>query len=162
MARILQIVCASALATLPSGWLRSDPSNRVAFPSQYRKWTHVKSAIVGPASPLFAAEGGIHHIYANGEAIRGLESGVFADGSMLVYDLLSTEETNGVSSERGRRRVDVMVKDRRFYPGSGGWGFERFLGDDRSHGTLTEEQRSACIACHSRKDHDLVFSRFRP
>ena len=142
--------------------LWSDSGNAIAFPAGYRQWTHVKSVLIGPASAVFASEGGFHHIYANDRAFAGLQSGRFADGSVLVYDLIASEEKDGITTEGARRRVDMMVKDRVAYPDTGGWGFERFVGDDRSHGTLSQDQKHACFACHSgRKDHDLVFSQYR-
>ena len=118
--------------------------------------------MIGPDFPAFATEGGIHHIYANEEALSGLRFGKFPDGSILVYDLLSTEEKGGITSEGPRRRVDVMVKDSAAYRSSGGWGFERFLGDNHGEGALTAADRAACFSCHSKqKDHDFVFSKFR-
>jgi len=138
-------------------------SKGFAFPVGYREWTHVKSAVIGPQFPSFETEGGFHHIYANKEARQGLKSGQFPDGSILVYDLLSATEQGGVVSEAARRRVDVMYKDEKQYPESGGWRFQRFMGDDQSKDVLTEEHRAACFSCHqSQKRHDFVFSEFRP
>ena len=132
------------------------------FPASYRKWVHVKSALIGPQFPQFAAEGGIHHVYANDKAMEGLRTGQFPDGAVLVYDLLETAENSGVTSEGPRRRVDVMRKDSKAYPGSGGWWFGRFMGSDQQNEVLTSEQRAACFACHQRRQpHGFVFSEFR-
>jgi hypothetical protein len=137
-------------------------SSGIEYPSAYRGWANVKSALVGPQSKFFATEGGIHHIYANEKAEEGYRSGKFPDGSVLVYELLATKEVEGLTLEGPRKRVDVMVKDSQRYAGTGGWGFASFAGDSRSDGALSAERHAACFACHSgRKEHDFVFGVFR-
>ena len=132
------------------------------FPTGYRQWVHVKSALIGPEFQLFATEGGIHHIYANDKAMQGLRGSQFPDGSILVYDLLETAAKGGVTTEGPRRRVDVMLKDSKAYPGSGGWWFGRFMGNNHQDEALTEEHRAACFSCHQkRQTQGFVFSEFR-
>lgn len=134
----------------------------IPYPKDYRKWVHVKSQIVGPQSVAFAEGGGIHHVYANDKAMDGLQAGNFADGSVLVFDLLEARETAGVTVEGPRKRIDVMLKDAHRFPASGGWGFERFAGDSETDRPLTEEHRGLCFTCHEkRKARDFVFSEFR-
>jgi len=141
-------------------WARSD--DPVAYPLDYRKWVHVTTVLVGPQSPFFKTAGGIHHVYANGKAMKGYETGKFPDGAILVFDLLDTKETDGATIEGARQRIDVMLKDTRRFPTTGGWGFERFLGDSETDRPLTEEHRKLCFSCHEkRKSHDFVFSTFR-
>jgi hypothetical protein len=68
-------------------------------------------------------------------------------------------EKGGVGTEGARRRIDVMVKDSKRYTAYGGWGFGRFMGDDREHDVLTAVVRAACYQCHSaRKAQGFVFS----
>jgi hypothetical protein len=130
----------------------------IPFPRDYRLWAHVKSAIVGPESAAFATEGGIHHIYANDEAVEGYLSGKFPEGSILVYDLLETNVVQGNTVEGRERRVDVMVKRSESYPDTGGWGFASFAPSDREPGA----PKSGCFGCHSgRESRDSVFSEFR-
>jgi len=132
------------------------------FPTGYRSWTHVKSALVGSTFPSFDTQGGLHHIYANDKAMEGLRSGSFPDGATLVFDLVEAREKNGLTAEGPRRRVDVMVKDRQGYPKSGGWWFGRYLGDDREHEALSPTERADCFRCHQQpRTRDLVFSEFR-
>jgi hypothetical protein len=134
----------------------------IPFPLEYREWSHVKSALVGPQSPAFSTEAGIHHVYANPKALEGYRQGSFPDGSILVYDLLETREEAGITSEGRQKRVDVMVKDRRRYADSAGWGFASFKGSDRTNGTLGSDRKAACVGCHAKqRDHDSVFSEFR-
>ncbi|HKF49875.1 MAG TPA: cytochrome P460 family protein [Terracidiphilus sp.] len=162
-----RIILAVALAVLPVaaavGLRGADASQpQVPFPSGYREWVHVKSAVIGPEFPAYATEGGIHHIYANRTALAGFSTGTFNDGSILVYDLLSLSEKNGIGTEGPRRRIDIMVKDSKRYAASGGWGFARFMADDRDHDVLTFDAAQSCYQCHqSRKAQGFVFSEFR-
>ena len=135
---------------------------RAAFPKEFRKWAHVKSVVVGPQSAAFATEGGIHHIYANEKALEGYDTGKFPDGSVIVYDLLETNEVGGNTIEGPTRRVDVMVKDIERYHATGGWQFMSFTGGNQTDGKLIAERQTVCSNCHAnRKDHDFVFSEFR-
>ena len=132
------------------------------FPKEFRKWAHVKSVLVGPQSPAFATEGGIHHIYANDKALVGYDSGKFPDESVIVYDLLETKEVAGNTIEGQTRRVDVMIKQSERYASTGGWGFMSFSRNDQTNGNLTAARQATCADCHiHRKDHDFVFSEFR-
>ena len=143
-----------------SGLAASRFANGVPYPAGYRQWTHVKSMVVLPSSPAFATGGGMHHVYANPAAVTGFSTGRFADGSVLVFDLLKASESSGVIAAGERERLDVMTKDSKRYAASGGWGFERFLGNDTT-ASLTEEHRRLCVECHDqRADHDRVFSTF--
>ena len=76
-----------------SMWARSD--DPVAYPLDYRKWVRVTTVLVGPQSPFFKTGGGIHHIYANGKAMKGYETGKFPDGAILVFDLLIEKKRTG-------------------------------------------------------------------
>jgi hypothetical protein len=134
---------------------------KVPYPDGFRQWRHVKSALINPDSPAYPHFGGIHHIYANDKAIRGYETGRFADGSVLVFDVLAVETAKGATVERERRLVDVMHKDTTRFAATGGWGFEEFRGDteERNIGPRAETE---CFKCHaSKKEHDFVFSELR-
>jgi len=160
--RITSIVFAlvlSFICTLPQ---RAAPDATVPYPKGYRQWVHIGTTMVGPQSPFFASNGGIHHIYANEKALKGYETGTFPNGSIVVFDLLDTKELNGATIEGPRKRIDVMVRDAQRFANTGGWGFERFLGDTETDPALTAEQRASCFSCHEkRKAQDYVFSKFR-
>ena len=155
---------------LPSLWLfcltaylPARPGYVVEYPRDYRKWVHVKTALVGPQNPAFARYGGIHHIYANDRAMEGYAGGHFPDGAVIVFDLLETKESSGATLEADRRFIDVMIKDSERYAETGGWGFEEFKGNGRAEGSLNAQERMACYSCHTGvKGHDFVFSAFRP
>lgn len=140
---------------------RSD--NQIAYPAGYRQWAHVKSALVGPASPIFKRYGGLHHIYANDKALQGYRGGQYEDGSVIVFDVLEFQETApGTTSEGARRFIDVMVKDIQRFADTGGWGFEEFNGDSQSDRVLTAQAKVACYNCHAqRKEQGFVFSSLR-
>ena len=141
---------------------RAGSDAGIPYPAGYRHWVHVGTSIVGPASPFFAGSGGIHHIYANPQAMAGYESGKFPEGSVIVFDLLDTKEADGLVLEGARRRLDVMLKDSRRFAATGGWGFERFRGDSETDRPLTEENRAQCFSCHGKqKAQDFVFSKYR-
>lgn len=145
--------------TLPQ---RAAPDSTVPYPNGYRKWVHVGTTLVGPQSPFFVSNGGIHHIYANEKALKGYETGTFPDGAIVVFDLLDTKELNGATIEGPRKRIDVMLKDGQRFSSTGGWGFERFLADSETDPALTAEQKANCFSCHEkRKAQDYVFSQLR-
>ncbi len=152
------VLAASALARA------GGEAPRVPFPEGYRSWFHVKSATIDAGNRAFAARGGIHHIYANPLAVKGYETGTFPDGSVIVYDELKFDvNLNHTSTEGARVRVDVMLKDKARFQDTDGWGYESFMGADRTAGSLTPDQAKACASCHaSKKDRDFVFSVVRP
>jgi hypothetical protein len=75
------------LALAPCATLAAEPA-AVAYPEGFREWTHVKSMVIERGHPLFDAFGGIHHLYANKQALQGYRSGKFANGAVIVFDLL--------------------------------------------------------------------------
>ncbi|HEY7291014.1 MAG TPA: cytochrome P460 family protein [Vicinamibacterales bacterium] len=131
----------------------------VQYPDGFRRWVHVGTGVVVPgSSSQLQSEEGMHHIFANPKAVAGYASGVFADGSIIVYELQEFSQRNGAIVEGARKRVDVMVKDARGHGDTGGWRFERFWSDDRTQNALSDSG-VACFQCHSNaKAHGFVFS----
>jgi Cytochrome P460 len=135
----------------------------VPYPKGYRDWTHVKSMVINPGHPLHAAFGGIHHIYANDAAMRGYRSGRFADGAVIVFDLLDAKSADNTVQEGARKVVGVMRRDSRRHAATGGWGYEGFKGDSTSERAVGANAATACHACHeAQKDKGYVFSAYRP
>ena len=134
----------------------------VPYPEGYRLWTHVKSMVLFDDHPLADPFEGIHHVYANAAALKGLQEGSFADGAILVFDLLEATRGEGALTEGARKRLDVMHRDPSRYASTGGWGFETFVGDSRSE-RLVQDVVASCYACHtSVANQSFVFSRSRP
>ena len=135
--------------------------NKVPYPESYRQWQHVKSMLIQPGHPLENPFQGIHHIYANDEAVEGLKAGQYADGSVLAFDLLAYTEKDNTIQEGKRKLLGVMHKDSAKYSKTGGWGFEGFTGDSKTE-RLTSDGGQSCYGCHlPQKESDYVFSRFR-
>jgi hypothetical protein len=154
------IAAAAILTAGVCAWAASDDA--VPYPEGYRQWVHVSSAYVGPESAGYEKNGGLHHIYANREAMEGYRTGRFPDGSTIVVDFLERRESKGVVNEGPRRRLDVMFKDSKRRGESGGWAFEQFKGDSQTERLVTAEIAADCFACHTqRKEQDFVFSTFR-
>ncbi len=74
----------------------------VPYPAGYRSWTHVKSMVIQPGHALHASFGGIHHLYANAKAMQGYKSGRFADGSVIIFDLLEAKSADNAINEGAR------------------------------------------------------------
>jgi hypothetical protein len=142
------------------GALSVDAAAPIAYPTGFREWMVVKTALIGPSHPAFATEGGIHHIYANPAAVAGYRTGKFADGAIIVYELVETTEANGVTSEGARRRLDMMTRDSARFASTGGWGFERFMRGREEERALGEGGGTKCYDCHKKQD-TAVFSVLR-
>jgi hypothetical protein len=137
-----------------------DTGAPVPFPAEYRQWAVTRSLVVGAEAKSFATTGGFHHYYANVKAMEGFATGQFPDGSVVVDERLEARQEAGTTLEGLKKYVAVMEKATR-YQSTGGWGFDVFIGEDRTQGA-SASVRAACFSCHSqRKDHDFVFSEFR-
>lgn len=151
-------LCASVAATSALG---SSAPGAIGFPDGYRHWTHVRSAIghPPPGNPRLRFDG-LHHIYANDIAVAGYRTGSFADGAVLVFDRFAVKaESRGIEPAE-RLSVDVMVRDSGRFADSGGWGFERFAGDDMRTPVIDDGERQQCVTCHRRVEgRGMVFSR---
>lgn len=155
-AKILAVSC--AVATTAS--LAAEPV--VPYPQGYRDWHHVKSMVIEEGHPLHASFGGIHHLYANDKAMKGYRGKGFADGSIIIFDLLEAEHGGSTVTEGARKVVGVMHKNAKRYKATGGWGFEGFAGGDPAKRAVGANAASACFACHQpQKAQDYVFSRLR-
>ncbi len=140
-----------------------DAPEPVPYPEGYRSWQHVKSMLIEPGHPLAGLVEGLHHIYANPQAMAGYERGRFADGAVIVFDLLEPLKGDRAMTEGARKAVIVMHKDARRYTATGGWGFEVFAGESRTERKVGDQATTACFSCHEpERGHDYVFSRYRP
>jgi len=164
IAGLLLLVASVALgAGADKPKLAASAGLEIAYPEGYRTWTHVKSQIATPTHSRAAAIGGIHHIYANDQAMKGYKSGSFPDGSIIVFDLLEVHEKDHSLIEGERRWLAVMEKNSQTYAATGGWGYENFTGSSRTDRNVpVNGPLSNCFACHlQNKSSDYVFSSFR-
>jgi Cytochrome P460 len=133
----------------------------VAYPEGYRNWMHTKSMLIQPGHALADPFQGIHHIYANNKAEKGLKSGTYEDDAVLVFDLLNYVEKEKTITEGERKLVGVMHKDAKKFSATGGWGFEGFAGNSKTE-RLTKDGGKGCFGCHTpQKPKDYVFSELR-
>jgi cytochrome P460 len=158
---MLLALAATCIATWSlSLWAR--PDYKVEYPQGYRNWTHVMSYLIGPQSPAYEKNGGLHHFYANEKAMEGYRTGKFPDGSAIVDERNKAQENEGVTRVGDNLGIGVMVKDSQRYAETGGWGFEIFVSNNRADGVLTAQSRATCYNCHAKqKDHDFVYTAIR-
>lgn len=155
------LALATACSVTPT--LAADGPAPVPYPEGYRSWQHVKSMLIEPGHPLAGLVEGLHHIYANPQAMEGYEHGRFADGAVIVFDLLEPVLGDRAVTEGVRKAVIVMHKDGQRYATTGGWGFEVFAGESRTERKVGDQATTACFSCHEpEREHDYVFSRYRP
>lgn len=144
---------------------KDEKMTPVPYPTGYRDWKHIKSmAITSEKHPLFAAFGGIHHVYANPKATEALKNKKpFTSGATLVLDLLETSESGGAFAEGKRKFIGVMVRDEKKYAATEGWGWEVFEeGNKDKRAVTTLEARRACATCHKEvAAHSFVFAEYR-
>ena len=153
------LLLAAAVALVPSS--AGSDSSEVPYPDGFRRWAHVKSQLVTPDNPRAGRFVGLHHVYANAQALEGYETGRFPDGAVIVFDLLDVRTENGTTDEGPRKFTDVMLKDSRRFAATGGWGYQEFQGPARER-ALDAAKAAACSACHARlAPDDHVISRFR-
>lgn len=134
---------------------------KVAYPDGYRQWTHLKSMVIQKGHPLENPFEGIHHVYANPKAEKGLKSGKYANGSVFAFDLLQAQDAGSALVEGPRKLVGVMVKDKKKFAATGGWGFEGFAGNSSTK-RLVKDGGVGCYQCHtSQEKKDFVFSTYR-
>lgn len=154
----VSLLTASAVALMAAG------DAPIAFPEGFRGWTHVSSALVGPASPVAPKYEGVHHIYANAAAMQGYRTGSWPDGAMIVYDQWTAAAAGRDAQGPGRRKfIDVMVRDSRRFAATGGWGYTEFLADGWIRAAEIEADQKGCDGCHEKNapGGDRVFSAFR-
>ena len=138
-------------------------TTEVPYPANYRSWTHVKSMVIEPGHALHSSFGGIHHLYANEQAMQGYRGGKFPDGAVIVFDLLEAPDKEHAITEGARKVVGVMHRDAKKFAATGGWGFEGFAGDSQTQRAVGANAATACFACHtSQRNREFVFSSYRP
>jgi hypothetical protein len=137
----------------------ASPIYGITIPDGYRKWELIAPALEGePLDELRAVVG-------NKIAVDAYRAGTlsFPDGAVLVklaWKQMQSPEFPPATVPGQATTVQVMVKNSKKYPASGGWGFGRFV-DGKP---VDEAQHKTCFACHESraKERDDVFTRFAP
>ena len=160
MKKYLLVLVVITLLITAAGFTICPGETEVPYPEGYRKWTHVKTGVIGPKNLNFKANGGFHHIYANDKGMIGFETGKFPEGSVLVFDVIEGLDVNSNLVEGKRKYVAVMLKDSIKFKDRGGWGFEQFNGDSKTERTLNASGKDQCYSCHVQKE-TMVWSKWR-
>ena len=156
--RALVVMSIFAMACLGAVAAQAPKKTSIAYPTGYRKWTHVKTMVIfSKENKLFERFGGLHNVYVNDIGWPALQQGrPYPDGSMFAFELFDIRTFQGAIEARTRKFVAVMKKNSKLYPNTGGWGFEVFQGYQAT-GSLKDSKE--CFDCHaSRKLRDYVYS----
>ena len=136
----------------------SSPIFGVTIPAGYRQWELIAPSHE-PGFDEFRA------ILGNSVSMKAYHEGAlpFPDGAMLAklaWKHVPSVEFPAAFVPGPTTTVQIMVKDSKKYPSTGGWGFGRFI-DGKA---VDEAQHKTCFACHEAnvKGHDFVFTRFAP
>jgi hypothetical protein len=137
----------------------ASPLFGVTIPDGYRQWALV--AVSHETDPLNE----LRAILGNPVAINAYQDGrlPFPDGTILAklaWKQVASSEFSAAFVPGAPTTVQIMVKDSKRYPETGGWGFGRFIGGV----AVDEAQHKTCFACHQLlvKGHDYVFTRRAP
>lgn len=156
-----QVVILSCSLAIAFSSMSFAGENKVPYPEGYRDWSHIKTMVIEPGHALENPFQGIHHVYGNKKAKQGLKDGKYANGSVLVFDLLKYTQKDKAIQESDRKLVGVMHKNTDKYSSTGGWGFEGFAGNSKTE-RLTNDGGASCYGCHvPQKSTDYVFSALR-
>jgi hypothetical protein len=141
------------------GTALAEGLSSVAFPEGYRNW-YVDHSTIALQGHIPGDEVGMQHVYANIVAVKGLETGEFDDGAILVVDRFAYVEDNNKTLSQGARKViAVMQRDQQRFRDTGGWGFEAFKDGDPEHRLVTDGGKT-CFSCHaSHSDNSFLFTR---
>lgn len=149
---------------------RFTKSNELYKPENYREWIYIGTALTphdkndGKASfPEF------HNVYINRSGWKQWKkNGEFADGAVIVKELLSVGGNEAVSGKgyfQGEfSGIAVMVKDKkRFSDKPGNWGFFAFGNDAPVTDKRSAFDDSSCAQCHvNHAKKDMVFTQYYP
>jgi Cytochrome P460 len=157
-------LAAVILAVLALGTVFAAPAGgELTIPAGFQHWYLVNSMVVTKDSPLFAAIGGLHHIYVNPVGFTRLQKGgstPYPDGTIFTDDVREVSLADGSYVQGSRKAIPVMVKDAKKYASTGGWGFQAWAGGDPKKPLVTDPAKM-CFACHTpQKANDFVFSTY--
>lgn len=155
-----------------------DAQGRLKRPTGYRRWVYMGVSVTpnglnhGDAPfPEF------HEVFVQGQNLDAyLKTGSFPDGTVLCKELkrvLSPTFPDGSRMEPsgrgffdgGYNGLDVMVKDRKKFPNTNGWGFFTFGHHPPPYaGSAKAASTLECAGCHMTyvSKTDMVYVQFYP
>jgi hypothetical protein len=143
--------------------IAAESANDLKLPASFRHWYHVNTMVIDKGSPLFEAMGGMHNVYINSTGESALKKGEpYPDKTVLLIDLHEFTVADGSYVEGSRKATAIMLKDKKKYASTGGWGFQAWAGGDPAKPLVTDPAKE-CFACHQpKKDQDYVYSTYIP
>ena len=143
--------------------IAAESADDLKLPASFRHWYHVNTMVIDKGSPLFEAMGGMHNVYINSTGETALKKGEpYPDKTVLLVDLHEFTISDGSYVEGPRKATAIMLKDKKKYASTGGWGFQAWAGGDPAKPLVTDATKQ-CFECHqARKDHDYVYSTYIP
>ncbi len=163
MNRLISVLMAAALVSVvaAAAWAAEVPPapNGIAFPADYKDWRLIAVSHRTDNNTLRAILGNDAAI----EAARKGETNPWPDGAVLAKIVLkdATDPHWAAATVPGKYvHVEFMVKDGERFADTGGWGFARWLGEDRTPYGDNAEFVQECFGCHTPvKDNDYVFTK---
>jgi hypothetical protein len=133
------------------------------LPASFRYWYHVNTMVIDKGSPLFEAMGGMHGVYINSTGEPALKKGQpYPDNAVLLVDWHEFTVSDGSYLEGPRKATAIMLKDKKKYASTGGWGFQAWAGGDPTKPLVTDPTKQ-CFECHQpKKDQDYAYSTYIP
>ncbi len=103
----------------------AESADDLKLPASFRNWYHVNTMVIDKGSPLFEAMGGMHNVYINSTGETALKKGEpYPDKTVLLVDLHEFTISDGSYVEGPRKATAIMLKDKKKYASTGGWGSE--------------------------------------
>lgn len=141
-----------------SGMVQSSP-NGIEFPFGYEDWRLVSMSHRTDNNTLRVILGNDAAVVAS----RSPGKRYWPDGAVLaklVWKEASHAEWTAAAVPGSFVHVEFMVRDRKRFPFTGGWGFARWVGDDREPFGEDEKFDRECFGCHQQvANTDYVFTR---
>lgn len=136
------------------------PANGIDFPTGYRNWSllavshrrdkgSLRAILVNPVARRHADANRPLEAWPQGSIIAKL---VWKDRVLSAWpDAIVPGELS---------HIEIMIKDRKRFSATAGWGFARWTGMESSP---FHSDGNDCLACHTRvKNRDFVFTRPAP
>jgi hypothetical protein len=155
---LLAVAVAGSITAFAAG-----AAGDLSLPASFRYWYHVNTMVIAKGSPLFEAMGGMHNVYINSTGEPALKKGEpYPDKTVFLIDWHEVTISDGSYLEGPRKVTAIMLKDKKKYASTGGWGFQAWAGGDRTKPLVTDAVKQ-CFECHQpNKNQDYVFSTYIP
>ncbi len=146
MMMILLLVLSAAWADKFQGQSEMNGITYKAFAGFEDKWKFVTVRFRGDTKEQ-------RFVWANPKAVAALEAGQtdYPDGAVFAKIGFATEEDPAFRSSlmpNGSKRYQFMVRNRKKYADTGGWGYALFDGNKVTYDGDHKYQAQACFACH--------------